>query len=306
MPAYLQSFHARRKSLPAFEWHCVRSNSARSQPWPFNPFHPALARPASKSSKRKPGQWLSFQSLGKQVFDAQVAFTILTVSASPVIKGFNLRWRDFAAKCARACKRDAIPGLQLLHAPVYYGTTGTACALLDRSGRSVRITKTCRGSRLSITTMTRLPAHSSAGEKRRSSFPLRKPILRLVRMVVLVAADQSACAGGERGKIGGETTRMSRALILCLVLATNTLCGLRLSRRWALQCSFQKTIHVIAVPPSKIRPSSYRIEQRTDCGNHPRISGQHKLQGRSTPEAATPFCVAKSSAGKLCVCSLPP
>src|SRR6266487_6771011 len=80
-------------------------------------------------------------------------------------------------------------------------------------------------------------------------------------MVVLGGSGQFASSGGERGKIGGETTRMSRARSLCLLLAANTLCGCGYhvaGRSNALP----KSIHVIAVPALENKTTSYRIEQR--------------------------------------------
>jgi aspartate-semialdehyde dehydrogenase len=72
-------------------------------------------------------QLLSFQSIGKPVFDSQVAFNILDrygdASAQKLDK---VRERIQAESLAAITEQSYPPAIQLLHAPVFYGLTFTA------------------------------------------------------------------------------------------------------------------------------------------------------------------------------------
>jgi aspartate-semialdehyde dehydrogenase len=78
-------------------------------------------------------QLLSFQSVGKPVFDTQVAFTLLDRFGpdSPHRLGAARgRIRQEVAACL-ADGKAPMPAIQVLHAPVFYGTTFAACAELE-------------------------------------------------------------------------------------------------------------------------------------------------------------------------------
>src|SRR5205807_10048813 len=96
---------------------------------------------------------------------AQVAFTMLDRFGSRnqlLQSSLEILRRE-----VRSCLRNETPflALQLLHAPVYYGTTVTACALLDRSADPSEIAKTCVSAGFSITSDDAAPSNiSSAGE----------------------------------------------------------------------------------------------------------------------------------------------
>jgi outer membrane lipopolysaccharide assembly protein LptE/RlpB len=77
---------------------------------------------------------------------------------------------------------------------------------------------------------------------------------------------------------------MSRALILCLLLAANTLCGCGYhvaGRSNALP----KTIHVIAVPAIENKTSSYRVEQRLTAATIHELLASTDYKVVSTPES---------------------
>ena len=112
------------------------------------------------------GQLLSFQSVGKQVFDAQVAYAMLDrfgPSSS----------HSLAASLAllRSEVRAALPGsanapaIQLLHAPVFYGTTVSACAFLDGKTEAAGIARLCSEAGFSLAQNDSAPSNvTSAGE----------------------------------------------------------------------------------------------------------------------------------------------
>jgi aspartate-semialdehyde dehydrogenase len=112
------------------------------------------------------GQLLSFQPLGKEVFDTQAAFTMLdrfgAASRHNLQTSLHILRRE-----VRSCLPDDIrsPALQLLHAPVYYGATVTACAQIEASADAAALGKSCASAGFSITTEDAAPDNiSSAGE----------------------------------------------------------------------------------------------------------------------------------------------
>lgn len=135
----------------------------------------AVAFQAVSSSAGKPGiqeleaqtaQLLSFQSLGKEVFDAQVAFTMLdrfgSASRHKLQSSLEILRRE-----VRSCLPADMtaPALQLLHSPVYYGTTVTVCARIAASADAIALQKSCESLGFSITTEDTAPDNvSSAGE----------------------------------------------------------------------------------------------------------------------------------------------
>jgi len=112
------------------------------------------------------GQLLSFQPPGKEVFDAQVAFTMLD-RFGPASHHSLQSAVDLLRREVRSCLPDDIrtPALQVLHAPVYYGTTVAACAQLDVTTDTAALAKSCASVGFSITAEDAAPDNiSSAGE----------------------------------------------------------------------------------------------------------------------------------------------
>jgi aspartate-semialdehyde dehydrogenase len=90
------------------------------------------------------GQLLSFQSIGQPVFDAQVAFSML--HRFGVASGQKLdAIRDRVRAETRAClgSKVTMPAIQVIHAPVFYGTTFAACAELEPGTDAENLAKTC-------------------------------------------------------------------------------------------------------------------------------------------------------------------
>jgi aspartate-semialdehyde dehydrogenase len=77
------------------------------------------------------GQLLSFQGMGQPVFDTQVAFNMLDrFGAGSKHKLSAVRERLRAETKACIGKKSIMPALQVVHAPVFYGTAFSACAEL--------------------------------------------------------------------------------------------------------------------------------------------------------------------------------
>jgi aspartate-semialdehyde dehydrogenase len=77
------------------------------------------------------GQLLSFQGMGRPVFDTQVAFNLLDrFGAGSKHKLGIVRERLRAETKASIGNKTVMPAMQLIHAPVFYGSAFSACAEL--------------------------------------------------------------------------------------------------------------------------------------------------------------------------------
>ncbi len=113
----------------AFEW--------------FQPVSEA-GRAGIEELESQTGQLLSFQSVGQPVFDAQVAFNMLdSYGAASAQKLDAVRERVRAE--AKICLGNSavVPSIQVIHAPVFYGTIFSAYAELDPSMDTGKIAKAC-------------------------------------------------------------------------------------------------------------------------------------------------------------------
>ncbi len=130
----------------------------------FQPVSSSAGKPGIQELESQTGQLLSFQSPGKEVFDAQVAFTMLNRFGAS--SRHNLQSSlEILRREVRAClPMDMTPALQLLHAPVYYGTTVTACARIAAPADAAALSKSCESLGFSITPEDAAPDNvSSAG-----------------------------------------------------------------------------------------------------------------------------------------------
>jgi len=90
-------------------------------------------------------QMLSFQSPGKALFDVQVAFNSLD-RFGPA-SGFELNQARLTLRNElSAClgNEGVLPAVQLVHVPVFYGVTFSACAKLDDGADKVKIAEACQ------------------------------------------------------------------------------------------------------------------------------------------------------------------
>jgi aspartate-semialdehyde dehydrogenase len=104
------------------------------------------------------GQLLSFQGMGQPVFDAQVAFNLLD-RFGPGSKHKLSMVRERLRVETEACvgKKSIMPALQVIHAPVFYGTTFAACAELAPGTNVEQIVAACEHAGFVI------PAEGEAG-----------------------------------------------------------------------------------------------------------------------------------------------
>jgi aspartate-semialdehyde dehydrogenase len=78
------------------------------------------------------GKLLSFQPFGQEVFDTQVAFNMLDrfgVGSRQKLRRTVQRIRGEVRACVS--KKVVLPGVQVVHAPVFYGATFSVCATVD-------------------------------------------------------------------------------------------------------------------------------------------------------------------------------
>jgi aspartate-semialdehyde dehydrogenase len=112
------------------------------------------------------GQLLSFQSPGKQLFDAQIAFNMLDRFGPESMH----RLSDFTRRVrheVRACLQEdiAMPAIQSLHAPVFYGMAFAACAELPRDVSPAAVLAACKSVGFLVTEEDAAPSNISvAGE----------------------------------------------------------------------------------------------------------------------------------------------
>lgn len=99
------------------------------------------------------GQLLSFQSVGKPVFDTQVAFNLLERYGSASRQNLA-RVRKAVREEVSACVANhnaVLPTLQVLHAPTFYGMMFSACAELDPGvADSESVSNACREAGFSV------------------------------------------------------------------------------------------------------------------------------------------------------------
>jgi aspartate-semialdehyde dehydrogenase len=126
----------------------------------------AAGKPGIEELESQTGQLLSFQSVGKQVFDAQVAYSMLdrfgpssSHSLSVVLALLRREVRAILPANANT------PAVQLLHAPVFYGATVSACAFFDARADSSNIAKLCSDAGFTLADNDSAPSNvTSAGE----------------------------------------------------------------------------------------------------------------------------------------------
>ncbi|HVO58768.1 MAG TPA: Asd/ArgC dimerization domain-containing protein [Dongiaceae bacterium] len=112
------------------------------------------------------GQLLSFQNVGKELFDTQVAFTLLDRygpgSAQKLESFLQLFRREVRAFLPSASVQ---PALQLLHAPVFYGAAVSSYAHLGKENTGERLLQALAGAGFAIQAGDSGPGNvSCAGE----------------------------------------------------------------------------------------------------------------------------------------------
>jgi len=123
------------------------------------------------------GELLSFQNIGQPVFDAQVAFNMLDrfgPGSAQKLAAIRERWRAETRACIG--EKAALPSIEAVHAPVFYGTAFAAWAELEARADTDagKISEACRSAGFSLADDSDAgPSNvSAAGEK---SVQLAKP-----------------------------------------------------------------------------------------------------------------------------------
>ena len=90
------------------------------------------------------GQLLSFQGMGQPVFDTQIAFNLLD-RFGPASKQKLSAVRERLRAETKACvgNQEVMPALQVIHAPVFYGTAFSACAELAPGTKVEQVVAVC-------------------------------------------------------------------------------------------------------------------------------------------------------------------
>ena len=92
-------------------------------------------------------QLLSFQSIGSPVFGTQTAFNMLPRFGAESKRDLGSKLREMRAEISAAigdAEEDAKISVNILHAPVFYGTTFSVCADLERDIDSLALAGACR------------------------------------------------------------------------------------------------------------------------------------------------------------------
>ena len=131
-----------------------------------------VLQPVSAAGKRgieeletQTSQLLSFQNTGKQVFDAQVAFN--TLDRFGPASRIDLRQVLAILRTeVRSCLRGTavVPAIQLVHVPVFYGVTFSACGELDPSVDTARVVSACKAAGFSVLQPPETPSNVTAAE----------------------------------------------------------------------------------------------------------------------------------------------
>jgi aspartate-semialdehyde dehydrogenase len=114
------------------------------------------------------GQLLSFQGVGQPVFDAQVAFSMLDrFGAASGQKLDTIRERVRAETRVSLGSKVMMPAIQVIHAPVFYGTTFSACAEREPGTDAGKLVRVCTDAGFQIIAKDESGPNnvSAAGEK---------------------------------------------------------------------------------------------------------------------------------------------
>jgi aspartate-semialdehyde dehydrogenase len=97
------------------------------------------------------GQLLSFQGMGQPVFDTQVAFNLLDRFGPGSKQKLNFVRERLRAE-TKACvgKKSVMPAVQVIHAPVFYGTAFSACAELVPGTKVEQVIAACEDAGFAI------------------------------------------------------------------------------------------------------------------------------------------------------------
>lgn len=128
-------------------------------------------------------QLLSFQSIGSPIFGTQTAFNLLPRYGPESKKDLGGKLRQVRAALSAALAGtdlDARISLNLLHAPVFYGTTFSLCADLQRDIDTMALSDACSSAGFSMVPENE-PAPSNVSVAGENTLFLREPQPELSR-----------------------------------------------------------------------------------------------------------------------------
>ena len=121
------------------------------------------------------GQLLSFQGVGRPVFDTQVAFNMVDRFGPGSAQRLDaIRERVRVETKASLGKKAAMPAIQVVHAPVFYGTAFSAWAELETSADAVKVARACSDAGIMLPTEGE-GSPSNVGATGEKSIVLAKP-----------------------------------------------------------------------------------------------------------------------------------
>lgn len=135
----------------------------------FTGFRPVsdAGRAGTEELESQTSQLLTFQNVGKPVFDTQVAFTMLDRFGAESAHQLSAVRERVRAEIRSLCGEHAgLTSVQILHAPVFYGAAFSACAELEPGVDRTAVTAACQTAGLAVTEDDGPSSISVAGENR--------------------------------------------------------------------------------------------------------------------------------------------
>ena len=133
----------------------------------FTAFQPVseAGRAGIEELESQTSHLLSFQSIGKPVFDTQVAFTMLDrfgLESAQKLSAVRDRIRDEIRAALEG--KGIVPAVQILHAPVFYGSAFSACAEVASTVEQAALIGACKVAGFALTQGDGPSNVSAAGE----------------------------------------------------------------------------------------------------------------------------------------------
>lgn len=159
--------------IPSAAGEAIAQLSLALQAWDCGPTMVVCLQSVSEAGKAgieeletQTGQLLSFQSVGKALFDSQIAFNLLDRYGPASLH----RLEDAADRIRRevACCLGAsrlLPSVQVIHAPVFYGMVFTAFAELGSTANAESLGERCKKAGFAVSDAEDAPSNVSAAGK---------------------------------------------------------------------------------------------------------------------------------------------
>jgi aspartate-semialdehyde dehydrogenase len=140
-------------------------------------------RPGIEELEAQTSQLLSFQNIGQEVFGTQTAFNMLSRYAPESRHDLGSKLRQIRAEISAAigdAEEDAKISANLVHAPVFYGTTFSACFDLERDIDAMALAGACRNAGFIVVPESE-PSPSNVSVAGETSVFLREPQPEMTR-----------------------------------------------------------------------------------------------------------------------------